>query len=416
MGAVYEGQRISDGQRIAIKVLSQHAKADATAIARFEREAVAASRLGHPNIVRVYDFRRPQNEPPFLVMELIEGHSLGDEIEAMGALDAKRVARIAEEALSALSAAHAASIVHRDIKPDNIVLLREPVHVQTKLVDFGVAKVAGAEQLTQAGQIVGTPAYMAPEQWHGRAVDARTDFYALGGCLYHALIGKPAVSSAVEALQPGFAAGRALDMPKLRPDVPDALANAIAKALSEEPRDRYSTAVEMAAAIGKAMPHTTAAMPTLRQSAGALAVAATEPDAPVLHASAPPTARTPSAPPTARTPSAPPARMPSGPPTPMPMPSAPPARMPSGGPMAMPSGAPMPMPSAPPARMSAPSWNAPSMRAPTSGPSRGAPASSAPMGSAMKSLLVAGAIIVALGYLLRDTCLGLISRAAAPKK
>jgi serine/threonine-protein kinase len=247
--------------------------------------------------------------------------------------------------------------------------------VQTKLVDFGVAKVAGAQQLTQAGQIVGTPAYMAPEQWHGRAVDERTDFYALGGCLYHALIGRPAVSSAVEALEPGFAAARALEMPKVRPDVPEELARAVAKALSDEPRNRFSSAEEMAAAIGKAMPHTTAAMPTHRPSTVSSSMAATV---------------------TA--------------PTPMPVPT----------PAPRPTPLPPQMASAPPPR-AIPSWNAPpsAPRAPL-GPtmpvrvSAPAPARST-MSPAVKSALIAGAIIVALGYMLRDNLLGLISRATAPK-
>jgi len=264
MGVVYEATRLLDGARVAVKVLSDATRANPSAMQRFEQEAQAASRLGHPGIVKVFDFQKAPHEPAYLVMEFLEGHSLGREIEAAGPLALPRVARIASDLLTALSAAHRAGLVHRDIKPDNILLLTGPnTTYSCKLVDFGVVKVAG-QALTQAGQVIGTPAYMSPEQWQGAAVDPRTDFYALGGCLYHALMGRTAITSVQEAVQPGFAASRARAMPIEKPDIPVALAEALARALDPDPAKRFQSAEEMSAALGRAMSLTVVTNPPPR--------------------------------------------------------------------------------------------------------------------------------------------------------
>ena len=269
MGAVYDATRLLDGARVAVKVLTDATRANPDAMQRFEREAQAASRLGHPGIVRVFDFQKDPHEPAYLVMEYLEGHSLGREIEEAGPLPLPRIARIASDLLAALSAAHRAGLVHRDIKPDNIVLLTgENPPFSCKLVDFGVVKVAG-QALTQAGQVIGTPAYMSPEQWQGAAVDPRSDIYALGGCLYHALIGRTAVTSVDEAVQPGFSAQRARAMPRENPAIPVAVAEVLAKALEPFPTSRFASADEMSAALGRAMSLTVVTHPPpARQSYG----------------------------------------------------------------------------------------------------------------------------------------------------
>ncbi len=261
MGVVYDASRLLDGARVAVKVLNDQTRANPSAMQRFEREAQAASRLGHPGIVKIFDFQKEPHEPAYLVMEFLEGHSLGREIEEAGPLPLPRIARIASDLLTALSAAHRAGLVHRDIKPDNIVLLTGVnAPFSCKLVDFGVVKVAG-QALTQAGQVIGTPAYMSPEQWQGAAVDPRSDIYALGGCLYHAIMGRTAVTSVEEAVQPGFCAQRARAMPHENPAVPQELAEVLAKALEPFPTSRFASADEMSVALGRAMSRTVVTNP-----------------------------------------------------------------------------------------------------------------------------------------------------------
>ncbi len=261
MGVVYDATRLLDGARVAVKVLNDQTRANPSAMQRFEREAQAASRLGHPGIVKIFDFQKEPHEPAYLVMEFLEGHSLGREIEVAGPLPLPRIARIASDLLTALSAAHRAGLVHRDIKPDNIVLLTgENPPFSCKLVDFGVVKVAG-QVLTQAGQVIGTPAYMSPEQWQGAAVDPRSDIYALGGCLYHAIMGRTAVTSVEEAVQPGFCAQRARAMPQENLAVTQALAEVLAKALEPFPSSRFASADEMSVALGRAMSRTVVTNP-----------------------------------------------------------------------------------------------------------------------------------------------------------
>jgi serine/threonine-protein kinase len=252
MGAVYEATRVLDGVRVALKVLSEETRQDPSAMQRFEREAQAASRLGHPGIVKVFDFQKDPHEPAYLVMELLEGHSLGKEIEAVGALPFGRVVQIASDVLAALSAAHGRGLVHRDIKPDNIVLLTgEHVSATCKLVDFGVVKIQG-QALTQAGQVIGTPAYMSPEQWQGQPVDGRSDLYALGGSLYHALMGRPAVTSVTQAVEAGFSAGRARALLTEKPEIPPGFVQIVARALESNPAARYANADDMIHALRSA--------------------------------------------------------------------------------------------------------------------------------------------------------------------
>lgn len=192
MGAVYEATLERLGRPVAVKLLlGSQGPLPPDQVQRFEREARSAAALGHPNIVQVTDFQWLPGEPPVLVMERLPGESLGAMIERVGALPVELACFLATQILDALSAAHQAGIVHRDIKPDNVCLVPMGAGVYlAKVVDFGVAKLTGEAPITSRGTMVGTPAYMAPEQATGQPVDARTDVYAVGATLYHVLSGR----------------------------------------------------------------------------------------------------------------------------------------------------------------------------------------------------------------------------------
>jgi serine/threonine protein kinase len=192
MGSVYEATQEAIGRAVAIKVL--HAAMTGTLredqLTRFQREARTAASLGHPNIVQITDFQWLPGEPPFLVMERLAGVSLGEVITREGRIAPTRAAFVASQALAALHAAHEAGIVHRDVKPDNLFLTPMPmVGDVVKVLDFGIAKLVDEAPLTRVGAMVGSPAYMPPEQAFGRPVDRRADVYAVGATLYHALSG-----------------------------------------------------------------------------------------------------------------------------------------------------------------------------------------------------------------------------------
>jgi len=229
--------RVNDhalGRDVAVKLLSPSLRWDPTLRARFLREARAAATLRHPALVTVFDI---DPEGRFMVMELVRGESLKDRL-ARGALPPAEVRRIGRALCEGLAAAHAAGVIHRDVKPGN-VLLGEAGEV--KLADFGIASF-GDSDLTTTGSHVGTPAYMPPEQLRGRTVDARADVYAAGATLFEAATGRRvhAVDASVEDPEAVLVAATH--------DV--ALARAIAKALRERPDERHRDALAFAAALG----------------------------------------------------------------------------------------------------------------------------------------------------------------------
>ena len=256
MGAVYEAKQEDLGRRVAVKVLHAHLANDQDVLTRFRREAQAAGGLGHPNIVQVTDFQARSGEPPFLVMEHLVGASLATTIREQGPLSQARVAFIAQQILSALAAAHAAGIIHRDLKPDNVFLTSiAGVDDIVKLLDFGVAKLVqggtGPEaNLTTTGAAIGTPVYMAPEQARGRGVDARTDLYSTGVCMYEALTGRlphdpPSYSALIAAIleEPPRA------LREHRPEVDPKLAAIVHRVLEKDPTRRFQSADEMRVAV-----------------------------------------------------------------------------------------------------------------------------------------------------------------------
>ena len=253
MGAVFEAHQEGLGRRVALKVLHPHLAQDAQLVLRFRREAESAAGLGHPNIVQVTDFGREEDGTVFLVMELLDGVPLAAVIERDGMLSVERVAKIAWQVLSALDVAHRAGIVHRDLKPDNIFVTHvSGVGDVVKLLDFGIAKLAESEGsgLTATGTVMGTPAYMAPEQARGAPVDARVDLYAVGVVMYEALAGRlPYNGNNYNALIAAILTEQPPRLRELRPDLPAEIAAVVERAMSRDPAGRFANAAAMRDAL-----------------------------------------------------------------------------------------------------------------------------------------------------------------------
>jgi serine/threonine-protein kinase len=191
MGAVYRGTRLLIGDEVAIKILHPEQVAVAQSAERFRREAQAAARLKHPNAVSVYDFGVTNEGLFYLVMELVEGESVRSIIKQRGPFTPSAAADVLAQVCAALDEAHRQNIIHRDIKPDNIMIHQTTGGLRVKVLDFGIAKLRdqSASNLTQTGSVMGTPHYMSPEQCIGEELDSRSDVYSLGIVLYEMLAG-----------------------------------------------------------------------------------------------------------------------------------------------------------------------------------------------------------------------------------
>jgi serine/threonine protein kinase len=200
MGAVYRGVHETLRKPVAVKFLLENAHADKELVARFEREAIATANLKHPNISESTDYGQLPDGTLFLVMEYLDGKNLR-EVAAGGRLPPARAFALLKQIGAALSFAHGQDVVHRDLKPDNVIVFdRGTDHDLVKVIDFGIARMSsafggGKTALTKAGAVFGTPDYMAPEQAMGQAVDARADQYALGAMAFELFTGKPPYTS-----------------------------------------------------------------------------------------------------------------------------------------------------------------------------------------------------------------------------
>jgi hypothetical protein len=259
MGAVFRARHLSLDRPVALKVLHPRLVEDAQVQQRFEREALAISKLDHPNCVRVMDFGTTPAGMKYLVMPFLEGQELR---ELTGvALPTEQVVELGVQILQALDHAHKRGLVHRDLKPENIFLVRDDDdrHV-VKLVDFGIVKLLESEglaKLTRAGMAFGTPTYMSPEQAAGGKIDERTDLYSVGVILYELLTGVPPFTADEPAILMRMQI--LTDPPPLPETVPRPLADVVLKLLGKEPHERYATARDarralVAAAAGEVAP------------------------------------------------------------------------------------------------------------------------------------------------------------------
>jgi len=257
MGVVYEALHVALGRRVAIKTLLDQVAPDSDLGARFEREARAASAIGHPNIVDVFDLGRTNDGLLFMVMELLAGQPLEAIIGRTPQLPVQLAVHIMTQVLSGLSAAHKNGIVHRDLKPDNIFILdgeERPSFV--KIVDFGISKMVGPQGPqtgatsrfagTMAGLVLGTPLYMSPEQAIGHPLDQRTDIYSAGVVLYEMLCGRtPVVGQSYPEIMTGILKGDFPPPRTLRPDISPALEATIVHALARHVDKRFPSASAM---------------------------------------------------------------------------------------------------------------------------------------------------------------------------
>ncbi len=235
-------------RQVAVKLLAEHLADDPTFVSRFQREAQAAARLVHPNIVQVFDSGQDERTGQyFIVMEYIEGSSCAEILRDDGWLEVDEALAIIEQACEGLHYAHRHGVVHRDVKPGNLLRSREG---EVKLADFGIAKATEESSITQVGSVLGTAAYLAPDQARGEEAGPRADLYALGVVTYQLISGRlpyEATSLTELALKQQQEEPPTLDT--LVAAVSPELADAVAVALALDPRDRYPTAREMGRAL-----------------------------------------------------------------------------------------------------------------------------------------------------------------------
>jgi serine/threonine protein kinase len=245
MGVVHLGYDRRLGREVAVKFLRPDLAADPRVRARFEHEARAAARLSHPAIVTVFDSGEHEGVP-YLVMERLPGTSLADELE-MGPIAPNRVGVIARRVAGALAAAHAVGVVHRDVKPGNLLLTDQG---EVKLADFGIATSGEAADHTATGMVVGTPAYLAPERLAGKPATPGTDVYSLGVVLYEALTGaKPFEGDSPVVVAHAMHSTTPTPIAVCMPQVDRTLAAAIERAMAKDPVDRPTTGAELSAAL-----------------------------------------------------------------------------------------------------------------------------------------------------------------------
>jgi hypothetical protein len=246
MGTVWEAEDEILGRPVAVKVLSESLAAGERAVRRFEREAEASARLSGPHIAAVYDFGRSEGRP-YMVMELVRGETLADRLTREGPLPPQEAARIATQVAEALEEAHAAGIVHRDVKPGNLMLTPAG---DVKVMDFGIAAAAWAVRITTSGLVLGTPSYLAPEQAKGEKTTPASDVYALGAVLYEMVAGHPPfVAESPVAVALAHVREDPPPLHQVAEGVPPNLAAASMAALAKDPAERPASAAAFASML-----------------------------------------------------------------------------------------------------------------------------------------------------------------------
>ena len=251
MGRVYKATQINVGRDVAVKVLNAVASQNAEVVTRFQSEARIISELRHPNTLKLLDFGHTPEGQLFIVLELLKGCSLEDEL-AKGAMSEIRVMSILKQSLSALAEAHEQGIVHRDIKPANIMIESVGGSEIVKVVDFGIAKVMSGINITATGRVIGTPAYMSPEQVQGTTITASSDLYSLGVVAYECLcgllpfVGSTAVSVMLKHMQTPVPRPQDLEtLPALHPDVEAFVLSLLEKSPSDRPANAVTAKREV---------------------------------------------------------------------------------------------------------------------------------------------------------------------------
>ena len=263
MGWVYRGEQLDMNSLVAVKLMKLGEQTDAVSVERFLREAAAAGRIHHPHVITVLDAGTAEAELPFIICELLEGVTLADLLDNTGALPVPRSLTIINQVLAAVEASHRMGVIHRDLKPENVMLSPRPNGRDfVKVLDFGIAQTDGSDpgRLTVAGQVLGTPAYMAPEQAMGQTAVEASDLYACGLMLYEMLSGwQPFIGKTVQETL-----SRQLfdDPPSIytrlaRGDVPEGMDAFFRRALAKDAADRFQTAAELRRALFDLFPETT---------------------------------------------------------------------------------------------------------------------------------------------------------------
>jgi serine/threonine protein kinase len=259
-GAVYRGVHEALRKPVAVKLLGRAARADREVVTRFEREAVAAANLKHPNIAEATDFGQMPDGTLFLVMEYVQGSSLRAILDRDGRLPPARVLHVLRQVCAAVVFAHGREVVHRDLKPENVVVYdQDDARDLVKVIDFGIARMrssfgGGPSGLTQVGTVVGTVEYMAPEQAMGQGVDARADQYALGVIAFELFTGRPPyVADEVARLIYMHVGAPIPRVTELAPELPAAVDGVIARMMGKLPDERFPTLSDAIAALGNAL-------------------------------------------------------------------------------------------------------------------------------------------------------------------
>jgi eukaryotic-like serine/threonine-protein kinase len=256
MSNVYKAKDLVLERTVAVKVLAEHLSDDERFVERFRREALAVAKLIHPNIVQVYDTGVDESRH-FIVMEYVEGRSGAQVLQRQGPIGPETAAEAGAQACAGLDYAHRRGIIHRDVKPGNLMIFGGPVgggEMTVKLTDFGIARALEQTRITQVGSVVGTAAYLSPEQVRGEEATPATDVYALGVVLYQFLTGRlPYEGSTLAELAVRQQNERPLPPSTYNPEVPETLGAAVLRALEGDPSRRYASADELAGGLQRGL-------------------------------------------------------------------------------------------------------------------------------------------------------------------